>query len=288
MENIIPRIMIWEGIKIVMINLVIFLIVISYVAIWKNYLIGLILILGLMIVDVMGYGMQHFVFLVACELVFVVLAIREIKEKGDNSSLLRFNPLYKNNQIPRGLQLIFLSVFILAFLVQFVALLLPKSFIGIRDNEKERRSIGQMRVNEIIDAYNEGRDYHAVANQKGFPPDKFVDRFIEAMVSEYERLDNLKKSLIRVESLPVEERLLKLRKIFEQSQCECSNIVVRLANTKLGEENLRRLTRQFMLKYQYLNETILDRIKQLEDRHDGEAKTEGVDVVVFPRLKHSH
>ena len=103
------------------INLAIFLGIVIFTLMTSSYLAGLILVFALSILEIVEYGMSHFMFLLMCELILALFIIRETKLRKDNSPLLKYNPLYKNNVLPRKVQLIVCGVFLPAFVVRLVS-----------------------------------------------------------------------------------------------------------------------------------------------------------------------
>lgn len=77
------------------INLAIFLGIVIFALMTSSYLAGLILVFALSILEIVEYGMTHFMFLLMCELTLALFIIRETKLRKDNSPLLKYNPLYK-------------------------------------------------------------------------------------------------------------------------------------------------------------------------------------------------
>ena len=215
----------------------------------SSYLAGLILVFALSILEIVEYGMTHFMFLLMCELTFVLFIIKETKHKKDNSPLLKYNPLYKWNVLPRKVQLIVCCVFLLAFMVRLVAFVHPA-----RVDCRSESDVGYQRnvnafINKIVIAHKNGEDYHSIARSNPFTNDVFVCKVVSLLDSEYGRVDTMNLGILKAMQSPVEARREKLVGLSEECLKESSNVVQRIKAAGIGESNAARMEKDFSDRY---------------------------------------
>ena len=177
------------------INLAIFLGIVIFAFMTSSYLAGLILVFALSILEIVEYGMTHSMFLLMCELTLTLFIIRETKLRKDNSPLLKYNPLYKNNVLPRKVQLIVCGVFLFAFVVRLVAFFHPSKVDCRIESDAEYQRSANAFINKVVIAHKKGEDYHSVARCNPFTNDVFVCKVVALLDSEYGRVDAMKLSI---------------------------------------------------------------------------------------------
>ena len=231
------------------INLAIFLGIVIFALMTSSYLAGLILIFALSILEIVEYGMTHFMFLLMCELTLALFIIRETKLRKDNSPLLKYNPLYKNNVLPRKVQHIVCGVFLLAFVVRLVAFFRPTKVDCRIESEAEYQRSANAFINKIVIAHKKGDDYHSIARCNPFTNDVFVSKVVSLLDSEYGYVDAMKLSISKAMQSAVVTRKEELSRLSAECLKESSNVVQRITSEGIGEVNAQKMAMDFSAQY---------------------------------------
>lgn len=231
------------------INLAIFLGIVIFALITSSYLAGIILVFALSILEIVEYGMTHFMFLLMCELTLVLFIIRETKLRKDNSPLLKYNPLYKKNVLPRKVQLIVCGVFLLALAVRIVAFFRPTKVDCRIESEAEYQRSANAFINKIVIAHKKGDDYHSIARCNPFTNDVFVSKVVSLLDSEYGYVDAMKLSISKAMQSAVVTRKEELSRLSAECLTESSNVVQRITSEGIGEVNAQKMAMDFSAQY---------------------------------------
>ena len=231
------------------INLAIFLGIVIFALITSSYLAGIILVFALSILEIVEYGMTHFMFLLMCELTLVLFIIRETKLRKDNSPLLKYNPLYKKNVLPRKVQLIVCVVFLLALAVRIVAFFRPTKVDCRIESEAEYQRSANAFINKIVIAHKKGDDYHSIARCNPFTNDVFVSKVVSLLDSEYGYVDAMKLSISKAMQSAVVTRKEELSRLSAECLKESSNVVQRITSEGIGEVNAQKMAMDFSAQY---------------------------------------
>lgn len=231
------------------INLAIFLGIVIFALMTSSYLAGLILVFALSILEIVEYGMTHFMFLLMCELTLALFIIRETKLRKDNSPLLKYNPLYKNNVLPRKVQHIVCGVFLLAFVVRLVAFFRPTKVDCRIESEAEYQRSANAFINKIVIAHKKGDDYHSIARCNPFTNDVFVSKVVSLLDSEYGYVDAMKLSISKAMQSAVVTRKEELSRLSAECLKESSNVVQRITSEGIGEVNAQKMAMDFSAQY---------------------------------------
>lgn len=231
------------------INLAIFLGIVIFALITSSYLAGIILVFALSILEIVEYGMTHFMFLLMCELTLVLFIIRETKLRKDNSPLLKYNPLYKKNVLPRKVQFIVCGVFLLALAVRIVAFFRPTKVDCRIESEAEYQRSANAFINKIVIAHKKGDDYHSIARCNPFTNDVFVSKVVSLLDSEYGYVDAMKLSISKAMQSAVVTRKEELSRLSAECLKESSNVVQRITSEGIGEVNAQKMAMDFSAQY---------------------------------------
>lgn len=231
------------------INLAIFLGIVIFALMTSSYLAGLILVFALSILEIVEYGMTHFMFLLMCELTLALFIIRETKLRKDNSPLLKYNPMYKNNVLPRKVQLIVCGVFLIAFVVRLVAFFHPSKVDCRIESDAEYQRSANAFINKVVIAHKKGEDYHSVARSNPFTNDVFVCKVVALLDSEYGRVDAMKLSISNAMQSVVVTRKEELARLSADCLEESSNVVQRITAADIGEVNAQKMAMDFSAYY---------------------------------------
>lgn len=231
------------------INLAIFLGIVIFALMTSSYLAGLILVFALSILEIVEYGMTHFMFLLMCELTLALFIIRETKLRKDNSPLLKYNPLYKNNVLPRKVQFIVCGVFLLALAVRIVAFFRPTKVDCRIESEAEYQRSANAFINKIVIAHKKGDDYHSIARCNPFTNDVFVSKVVSLLDSEYGYVDAMKLSISKAMQSAVVTRKEELSRLSAECLKESSNVVQRITSEGIGEVNAQKMAMDFSAQY---------------------------------------
>ena len=231
------------------INLIIFLSILLFVIFSSSYLAGLILIFALSILEIAEYGMTHFLFLLVCELTIALFIVREIKFKKDNSPLLKYNPLHKNNLLPRKVQIIFCIVFLVALVVRFASLFSARQQDCCGELKGEYQRSANAFINKIVIAHKKGEDYHSIIQKNPFTNDVFLCKVVSLLDAEYSRIDAMKHSIVKIIQSDSEIRNEELGRLSEECLKESSNVVNRIMSAEIGELNASKMAKDFSNKY---------------------------------------
>lgn len=231
------------------INLAIFLGIVIFALMTSSYLAGLILVFALSILEIVEYGMTHFMFLLMCELTLALFIIRETKLRKDNSPLLKYNPLYKNNVLSRKVQHIVCGVFLLAFVVRLVAFFRPTKVDCRIESEAEYQRSANAFINKIVIAHKKGDDYHSIARCNPFTNDVFVSKVVSLLDSEYGYVDAMKLSISKAMQSAVVTRKEELSRLSAECLKESSNVVQRITSEGIDEVNAQKMAMDFSAQY---------------------------------------
>ena len=248
------------------INLTIFLGIVIFALITSRYLTGLILVFVLSILEIVEHGMTHSMFLVMCELTFVLLVIKETKKRKDDSPLLKYNPLYKKNVLPKKIQFIIGTIFLLALAVRIIGYLRPAVGVSYDHTGEEYRKAANAFINEIVIANKKGADYHSVAKCNPFTNDVFVCKVVALLESEYGRVDNMRQSIAAATKSVAADRGEKLQHLSDECIKESSNVVQRINATGIGEINASKMASDFSAYYIQLHQKCCKTVERIERR----------------------
>ena len=230
-------------------NLIIFLGILAFALLTSNYLVGLGLIFVLMVLEIVEHGMVHSMFLVMCELTFVLFVIKETKRRKGDSPLLKYNPLYKNNVLPEKLQIVICTIFLLALLVRTIAFFYPVMDQNHGGTDDEYRREANAFINKIVTAHKRGEDYHSVAKSNPFTNDVFVCKVADLLESEYGRVDYMSRSISVAMQSNTAERGKILQSLSDECIKESSNVVQRINAADIGEVNAKKMAIDFSTQY---------------------------------------
>lgn len=231
------------------VNLIIFLGILAFALLTSNYLVGLGFIFVLMVLEIVEHGMAHSMFLVMCELIFVLFVIKETNRRKGDSPLLKYNPFYKNNVLPKRLQIIICTIFLLALLVRIIAFLYPVMDQNHGGTDDEYRREVNAFINKIVTAHKRGGDYHSVAKSNPFTNDVFVCKVAALLESEYGRIDYMSQSISVAMQSNTAERGKILQRLSDECIKESSNVVQRIDATDIGEVNAKKMAIDFSTQY---------------------------------------
>ena len=231
------------------INLAIFLGILMFALMTSSYLAGLILVFALSILEIVEYGMTHFMFLLMCELTLTLFIIRETQLRKDNSPLLKYNPLYKNNTLPRSIQLVICGVFLIAFVVRLVAFFHTAGVDDCIKSDTEHQRDANAFINKVVIAHKKGEDYHSVARSNPFTNDVFVCRVVSLLDTEYGHADDMSHSISMAMQSSAETREKELIRLSGECLKESSNVVQRINAAGIGETNAKKMAKDFSNRY---------------------------------------
>ena len=246
------------------VNLFIFLGILAFALLTSSYLTGLILVFALMVLEIVEHGMTHSMFLVMCELTFVLLVIKETKRRKDDSPLLKYNPLYKKNVLPKKIQFIICTIFLLALAVRIIAYLRPAVGVSCDHPGEEYRKAANAFINEIVIAHKKGADYRSVAKCNPFTNDVFVCKVVALLESEYGRVDNMRQSIAAATKSVAADRGEKLQHLSDECIKESSNVVQRINATGIGEINASKMASDFSAYYIQLHQKCCKAVERIE------------------------
>lgn len=236
------------------VNLIIFLVIMAFALLTSNYLVGLAFIFVLMVLEIVEHGMAHSMFLAMCELAFVLFVIEETKRRKGDSPLLKYNPLYKNNVLPKKLQIIICTIFLLALLVRIIAFFYPVMDQNHGSADDEYRRETYVFINKLVIAHKRGEDYHSVAKSNPFTNDVFVCKVVALLESEYGRVDYMNRSVsVALQSNTV-ERAKSLQRLSDECVKESSNVVQRIITAGIGDVNAKKMAIDFSTQYKKLHQ----------------------------------
>ena len=246
------------------INLAIFLGIVIFALMTSSYLAGIILVFALSILEIVEYGVTHFMFLLMCELTLVLFIIRETKLRKDNSPLLKYNPLYKKNVLPRKVQLIVCGVFLLALAVRIVAFFRPTKVDCRIESEAEYQRSANAFINKVVIAHKKGDDYHSIARCNPFTNDVFVSKVVSLLDSEYGYVDAMKLSISKAMQSAVVTRKEELSRLSAECLKESSNVVQRITSEGIGEVNAQKMAMDFSTYYIKLHQKCSKAVANME------------------------
>ena len=93
----------------------------------RKFMIGLLFIIGLVVFEMISAGgvrSGNCWFLVVSIFGMLLMVKEDTTLKGDESLLLRYNPYYMKNKLPPWLRGLVLGVFLIAYMVRFVVVVL--------------------------------------------------------------------------------------------------------------------------------------------------------------------
>ena len=245
-------------------NLIIFQGILAFALLTSNYLVGLGSIFVLMVLEIVEHGMAHSMFLVMCELTFVLFVIRETKRRKGDSPLLKYNPLYKNNVLPKKVQIIICTIFLLALLVRIIAFFHPATDQNHGGTDDEYRREANAFINKIVIAHKSGEDYHSVAKSNPFTNDVFVCKVAALFESEYERVDYMSRFISEAMQSNTAERGKGLQRLSDECIKESSNVVQRINAADIGEVNAKKMAIGFSTQYIRLHQNCCKAVESIE------------------------
>ena len=246
------------------INLAIFLGIVIFALMTSSYLAGLILVFALSILEIVEFGMTHFMFLLMCELTLALFIIRETKLRKDNSPLLKYNPLCKNNVLPRKVQLIVCGIFLIAFVVRLVAFFHQTTVDYCIESKIEYQRRANAFINKVVIAHKKGEDYHSVARSNPFTNDVFVCKVVALLDSEYGRVDAMNLSISNAMQSTMVTRKEKLARLSADCLEESSNVVQRITAADIGEVNAKKMAMDFSAYYIKLHQKCCKAVANME------------------------
>lgn len=231
------------------INLIIFFGILMFALLTSSYLAGLILVLVLSVWEIVEYGMAHSMFLLMCELTAALFVMKETKLRKGDSPLLKYNPVYKKNVLPRKVQFTICCVLLLAFLIRIVPLRQTVRVDDCARQEGEYRRDANAFINKIVIAYKKGEDYNSIANSNPYTNDVFVCNVVALLLSEYGHCDALNDTVSIALQSNRSDRQEVLLRLSEKCVEESSNVVRRIVAAKIGESNTARMAKDFCRFY---------------------------------------
>lgn len=184
-----------------------------------------------------------------CELTIALFIIMETIFRKDNSPLLKYNPLYKKNVLPRKVQLIVCGVFLLALAVRIVAFFRPTKVDCRIESEAEYQRSANAFINKIVIAHKKGDDSHSIARCNPFTNDVFVSKVVSLLDSEYGYVDAMKLSILKAMQSAVKTRKEELSRLSAECLKESSNVVQRITSEGIGEVNAQKMAVDFSDQY---------------------------------------
>jgi len=243
------------------INVLVYLGILIFSSMTSRYAVGLILVFALSILEIAEYGMSHFMFLLLCELTVVLFVIKETTLRKENSPLLKYNPLYSKNVLPKGAQVVICMMFVLALIVRTIAIIRPAIAVERTCHQVEYRREANAFINKIVKAYKNGEDYHGIARTNPFPNDAFVSKVVSLLEFEYGRIDAMNQDIAGVLKLGLVARNQGLARIAEECVKESSNVVRRIEAAGIDECNAAKMAKDFSNCYIRLRETCCEAAK---------------------------
>ena len=92
----------------------------------KKYVFSLLVLFGAMALELFENGLTNSWLLVGCEIVFIVLIVKETSLRKDKSILVKYNPMSSSNVLPQRLRFVFYMLFILALLLRLISVLVGR------------------------------------------------------------------------------------------------------------------------------------------------------------------
>ena len=246
------------------INLTIFLGIVIFALITSSYLAGIILVFALSILEIVEYGMTHFMFLLMCELTIALFIIRETKFRKDNSPLLKYNPFYNKNVLSKKVQVVICTIFLVALAVRIIAFFRPVEDAHHGRVCEEYRKEANAFINKIVVSHKRGEDYRSVAKSNPFTNDVFVCKVVALLESEYGRVDNMRQSIAAATKSVAADRGEKLQHLSDECIKESSNVVQRINATGIGEINASKMASDFSAYYIQLHQKCCKAVERIE------------------------
>lgn len=249
------------------INIVLVLGLLAFSWFSKRYVVSLLFLAGVMILEVVEHGMGNSWFLVLCEVICALFVVQETQMRKESSVLLKYNPLFHGNVLPRRVQFVVCVLFTIALLLRLVGLFVHRA---AEADAREKgggadyqQKVGSF-VGRIIDAYKNNEEYQAIVRSNPYTNDIFVTRFVTTLGQEYARLDQLKHEM----AAKPQER----KRLIRQCEQESRNVVIRINAAGIGDANAKKMSKEFHDYYETLCSSLK---KDLQDLNDFTKKLEG-------------
>lgn len=231
------------------INLAIFVGIVAFALMTSSYLSGLVLVFALSILEIVEYGMTHFMFLLMCELTLALFIIQETKSRKGDSPLSKYNPLNKDNVLPKNVQRMICCVFLVAFIVQIAAFFCADRRDRSSKFRTEYQEDANAFINKIVIAHKRGEGYHSIARNNPFSNDVFVCRVVSLLDAEYGRVDVMEQSVSAAIQSAAETRSKELARLSMECLKESSNVAQRINVAGIGESNAAKMAKDFSDRY---------------------------------------
>lgn len=221
-----------------------------YAFVTSKYVVGAALVFGVIVVEMVVNIPRDSVgtfFTLSGMVAITVLVIMEGKKRAKDSVLIRYNPFYKENVIPKNIQIIICTILSLALLARVVAFFCPVEDVNCGRVGGQHREEANAFINKIVVAHKKGEDYHSIARSNLFSNDVFVCKFVALLDSEYGRVDAMKLSISNAMKSVVVTRKEELARLSEECLNESSNVFQRITAADIGGANAKNMAMVFWL-----------------------------------------
>ena len=195
-----------------------------------------------------------------------VLVIMEGKKHANDSVLIRYNPFYKKNVLPKKLQIIICAIILFALFTRIIVSFRPVEDINHGRTGEQYRKEANAFINKIVISHKRGEDYHSVAKSNPFTNDVFVCKVVALLESEYGRVDNMRQSIAAATKSVAADRGEKLQHLSDECIKESSNVVQRINATGIGEINASKMASDFSAYYLQLHQKCCKAVERIECR----------------------
>ena len=238
-----------------------------YAFVTSKYVVGATLVFSVIVVETVINIPRDTVgtfFTLSGMVAITVLVIMEGKKRAKDSVLIRYNPFYKENVLPRKMQIIICTIFSLTLLARVIIFFCPaEDATHGRVGEQYRKEANAF-INKIVIAHKKGEDYHSIVRRNPFPNDVFVCKVVALLDSEYGRVDAMKLSISNAMQSTVVTRKEELARLSADCLEESSNVVQRITAADIGEVNAQKMASDFSAYYIRLHQKCCKAVESVE------------------------
>ena len=231
------------------INLILGVIALGYAVLTSRYVLPIVVMLGVLVAEVFENGLVHSPWLVLGEVVLAILVMKETKGRKGESPLLKYNPMYRDSKLPNAIRIVFCSVMLIAVLIRVADFFWGTSNRGETCHRKDSRDEKIGYIKEIVKTYKNGGDYCKVAANNPFTNCAFTCRYVRVLVSEYNRLEELKRRIKTVKVSSRNECLEKLERLSAECLSQSTNVLKRIDAANIGAKNAEQMKKEFSSEY---------------------------------------
>lgn len=238
-----------------------------YAFVTSKYVVGAVLAFGVIVVETVVNIPRDSVgtfFTLSGMVAITVLVIMEGKKRAKDSVLIRYNPFYKENVIPKNIQIIICTILSLALLVRVVTFFCPAEDVNRGHASEQYRKEANAFINKVVIGHKEGEDYHSIARRNPFTNDVFVCKVVALLDSEYGRVDAMKLSISNAMQSAAATRKEELARLSADCLEESSNVVQRITAADIGEVNAKKMAMDFSTYYIKLHQKCSKAVANME------------------------